>query len=331
MTHETNREFQIVQAMYRIRGLHMNNHRVTFGIKHCQSDKQTTLQNMIIRWQNNQEYDKNTNENYLSTQLKRFIYKRDNRNYKVDLSTMNNKGGPMDTEQEKDQEKEQEKVVEQVRNYNISEPPKDLRITSNFITIKHKKDIIYDPQGSIEIKPGVMISAYANEYVEQTKEPVYDLFIVEDSKMKQLFLIHFNEVMNILPNLNRTRHIIYHSFGHRIYPDEQPNYRMDLAILLHLSTVTYDHISSLANDSLWTTSNVDLRKNYQKFQKILNKYRKLSEPIIFLKSEKDAPFFTFTSKNNETMTDYNRKLNPIYPATQYMIKQLDKLAKKYNV
>jgi len=326
MTHETNREFQIVQAMYRIRGLHMYNHKVTFGTKHCSSDKSKQLQSMIFQWQKNQEYDKKNNKDYLTTQLERFTYKLNNGNYKIDLS----KGAPMDAEQEKDQEKEQEIVVEQVRNYIITEPPKDLRIISNYISIKHRKDIIYDPKGSIEIRPGVILSAYAHEYVQQTKEPVYDVFIIEDSKSNQQFLIHFNEVMNILPDLNSTRHILYHSLGYRIYPNEEPMERMDLAILLHLSTVTFDNICSLVNDPLWTLSNLELRKNYQQFQILLNQNRKLSEPIMFLKRESKAPFFSFISKSKQIMTDYNQKVSLIYPLIQYMITELDKLARKYH-
>ena len=314
MTHKTNLFSQVAQAMYRIR-----------GIKHVSfATSSIKPHNFYDLWVSNQAENVKTNKTYMQKQVDTYQSKLTNQSYMISMQD----NDPIDVtlllEEEKEQEREQENELQMVRH--LFRP--DKRIKKPRIAIDEWDHNVIVEGKCYRMYENTFISEYCKKFIRESRLLLCDVLLLTYPGGTMIF--HFDELNNIIGNLHKDKHCIYHAFGHMLYPYSNSGQRKaDVAIMLNLPTVTLHDIRSLLktcqkqNMSHYVQYSDDFmasRPISTPMYSMVSRYSSKDEPDLY--SETSTIHFIINTLSQDDRVRFVRSVDPIYHIVDYIIDHL---------
>lgn len=302
MTHESLREYQVVQAMYRIRGIDVptNEHDITFAYESL-----TPNNSLVTIWRDAQHRDIQTNAKYLDILLLRNDKKIAKKSYQIMHEDCNDQPASMlELEQEKENEKEVENEVE-IDTYHVKLTIKRV-IRQNHTHIDNQGRINYNASSNeISFGPHTFLSKYCKEFVRENYITWYDLFILEH--YPKSIIIHYDELYTLWGKLLPNKHKVFHATGHLIYPTASTKaFHPMIATMLYLSSVTSTHLTEIAKQ-------ISVPSEFKNMESLCHMSRPLSHTILFSSNaDRKRLFYTIS----QTSKEYTHKY--IYPSSSIL-------------
>jgi len=254
-TNVTSKEYVVVQAMYRIRGVHdpQNQHYIKFAIDveqiinnnkvlDVQSVDEFSLRKIARLWKFNQSKEVGINKTYLKYQYKFALYKINKKDWNIQkfhqsIQYNHNVVKPINL-----QATVQNNVTVNV-NVNLSQMMTQDQSILDRSGIKMKVLITSGELtniGTIMIVKGTFISDFCYKYILSSKQNNrLLLFLVKSMELSLQVIISGEELQDNISSFNAVSHRISNIYGHQLFPTFKSSVDWILPSLTHAPTISF--------------------------------------------------------------------------------------------